>query len=234
MTVTTVNADAAWWRGYDNACYRAALDQGLAPIALRLAAAKIAFTVDQTGGFCMTIGVYLTEDGRHYIWVTNVHEGTEPGAAVDDLHWVVYRYYDPSTDDDYRYTELAASGTCREAATLIAAELAKEGAAVSPDVEGSEVLYRDAYAQGLSPMALHLAVDRIPFTVERPDGEATVLQIPLTPTTHLWVTAAENAHDPEDLRWRINLLGPITTDEAVAIITAARTKAEAEQPTSTP
>jgi hypothetical protein len=220
--------DADWWRGYDNACYYAALNQGLAPLALRLAAAKIPFRVEQTGGFCMTIGSYLTKDQSRYIWVTNVQEGIEPGTTVDDLRWYACQYHDVNADRNWR--ELTASGTCNEVATLIATELKGWGVDCSPDVEGSDELYRDAYAQGLAPMALRLALKGMPFTVERPDSDATVLQVPLTSSTHLWVTAEENADcvDPKGLRWRINLGSPVTTDEAIAILTYERGKVDAD------
>ncbi|MEV4806718.1 hypothetical protein AB0K18_42550, partial [Nonomuraea sp. NPDC049421] len=217
--ITTAYVDDAWWRGYDYACYRAALGQGLAPMALRLAAAKIPFWVEQTGGFCMTIGVGLTND--RYIWVTNARERIEPDTTVDDLRWYACEYRDdgPDVDRENTATELTDAGTCQETAAVIAEELRGSGVDdVTPDVEGSQTLYRDAYAQGLAPMAVSLTINRVPFTVERPDGDATVLQIPLTPETRLWVTSAGGAYtdETEELRWSINLGEPVTTAEALA------------------
>jgi hypothetical protein len=180
--VTRMQGDAARFERYNNSCYRAALHQGLAPIALRLAAANIPFTVDQTGGFCMTVGVYLTPDPDHYVWVTNVNEGVAPESTVDDQLWYVCRYFPEEQiqqDTLQPWTALAESGTTQAAARLIATELEKAGTAgVAPDVEGTEELFRDACTQGLAPMALRLTVERIDFTVQQPDNLATVLQIP--------------------------------------------------------
>jgi hypothetical protein len=89
--------------------------------------------------------------------------------------------------------------------------------------------WRAALRQGLAPMALRLALAGIAFTAERPDGDATVLQVPITPEAPLRVTAAEDVGpDVEDLRWRINLGEPVTTGEAMAIIHATRAKVSAD------
>lgn len=47
---------------YEEACFSAALEQGLAPISLRLSLAGIPHNVVQTGGFCMAVMVPLAGD----------------------------------------------------------------------------------------------------------------------------------------------------------------------------
>lgn len=182
--VVTVYEGEGWWKDYDNACHHAALHQGLAPIALRLAAANIPFTVDQTGGYCMAIGIYLTTDREHYIYVTNVAECIPDGATIDDLRWCVCRYFPEHDDFDEYWSPLAEGGTTEEATAAIAAELkALRTVGASPDVEGSEGVFRDAYAAGLAPMALSLAMLRVPFTVERTVGPCIALYVPLASGT---------------------------------------------------
>lgn len=217
-TIKSVVKSAEWWRGYDNGCYEAASDQGLAPIALRLAAARIPFTVEQTGGFCMTIGVYLTN--KHYIWVANTDEGIGPDATIDDLRWAAYRYND---DDWENPTELTESGTTEDTAAIIAREMKGWGVDATPDVEGSQDLFRDAYTEGLAPMTLRLGLSGIPVTVDRSHTYAPILRVPLTATTSMEV-AADGIDDAQDLRWRINRGNALTTADAVTIIRYERSK----------
>jgi hypothetical protein len=55
---------------YDDACRAAATDQGLDPLRAALDAAGIRHELEQTGGFCMTVGVYRHD--LRYLWATEV------------------------------------------------------------------------------------------------------------------------------------------------------------------
>lgn len=68
---------------YDEACERAATDQGLDPICDVLRGAGIPHTVDQTGGFTMCVNVPLVEGGTQYLYLT----------SEDDLV-LIGRYWD--------------------------------------------------------------------------------------------------------------------------------------------
>ncbi|GLX06720.1 hypothetical protein [Microbispora sp. NBRC 16548] len=205
--VTDVEVDAAWFEQYDRGCFYAAFHQGLAPIALRLAAAGIPFAIDQTGGYCMTIGVYLTSDREHWIWVNNPAECAEPGTPVDDLRWYAARYYPEHDDYPEHWAALVEGGTTEHVTAAIADRVrALRTAGAHPKVRDTETLFRDAYTAGLAPMALALATMRVPFTVERVVGLG--LRVPLTADTCLHVFAAADQtdeDDPDALRWNILL-----------------------------
>lgn len=56
---------------YTEACERAATDQNLDPISEELSRHGIPHYIDQTGGFCMVVRVPLSEDGKHYLYMTD-------------------------------------------------------------------------------------------------------------------------------------------------------------------
>lgn len=60
---------------YNEACYRAALDQGLVEIVGRLAVDGVRARIDQTGGFCMVAYVPL---GDRVIGITQDGAGIHP------------------------------------------------------------------------------------------------------------------------------------------------------------
>jgi hypothetical protein len=71
---------------YEDACYRAAVDQGLAEIVARLATQGVAATIEQTGGFCMVAYVIA---GRWRAQVTSEGAGAQPVTAESyDDGWV--------------------------------------------------------------------------------------------------------------------------------------------------
>lgn len=53
---------------YDEACKRAATDQGLDPVVAYLSEQRLPVTIEQTGGFCMVAAVY-SESGN-YAWIS--------------------------------------------------------------------------------------------------------------------------------------------------------------------
>lgn len=86
---------------YDAACRRAATNQGLDPIVSRLRAERIPAQIEQTGGFCMTVGIYheadMDEDGpRPYLWITTTSEW---GENADPDAWVVCEYQWDDSDE---------------------------------------------------------------------------------------------------------------------------------------
>ncbi|MBB2749244.1 UNVERIFIED_ORG: hypothetical protein FHR35_009157 [Microbispora rosea subsp. rosea] len=223
--VTEVEVDAAWFERYDRRCFHSAFNYGLAPIALRLAAAGIPFSVDQTGGFCMTVGVYLTKDREHWIWVNNPAECAEPGTPVDDLRWYACRYYPEHDDYVEHWATLIDGGTTEQVTAAIADQVrALRTAGAHPSVRDTEGLFRGAYTAGLAPMALALANARIPFTVERTFGACVELFVPLTAGTSLEVFAAEDQADEDDpdvLRWTILRCNEDDEEETVVTETAS-------------
>jgi hypothetical protein len=60
---------------YEEACYRAAVGQGLAEIVTRLATQGIAVTIEQTGGFCM-VAYFIT--GGMRVGITEESAGAQP------------------------------------------------------------------------------------------------------------------------------------------------------------
>jgi hypothetical protein len=71
---------------YEEACYRAAVDQGLAEIVTRLATQDVAATIEQTGGFCM-VGYVIAGGWR--VQFTSEGAGAQPATAESfDDGWV--------------------------------------------------------------------------------------------------------------------------------------------------
>lgn len=71
---------------YTEACYRAAVDQGLAEIVTRLATQDVAATIEQTGGFCMVAYVIA---GGWRAQITSEGAGAQPADAESfDDGWI--------------------------------------------------------------------------------------------------------------------------------------------------
>jgi len=71
---------------YEESCYRAAVDQGMAEIVTRLATQGVAATIEQTGGFCMVAYVIA---GGWRAQVTSEGAGAQPADAESyDDGWI--------------------------------------------------------------------------------------------------------------------------------------------------
>ncbi|WP_431921376.1 hypothetical protein [Nonomuraea jabiensis] len=152
------------------------------------------------------------------------------GLTLDELRPLVYRMLCEAVEEAERRD---ASDTAWRPKALA------DPAVVYPPVETTEDWYRAAHAEGLAPMALRLAVERIAFTAGRPPCGLLVLHIPITSTAFMWVTGAENALDADldDLRWHLWWYGPdeeesilgdtVSTEDAVELIAAELSEATA-------
>lgn len=80
---------------YQDACDRAATDQGLDPITAALESAGIPRYVDQTGGFCMTVNIPLREGSTHYMYAVDAvdHASGPEGWVSFGEYWDCEKLY---------------------------------------------------------------------------------------------------------------------------------------------
>ncbi|MEU6720384.1 hypothetical protein ABZ897_53790 [Nonomuraea sp. NPDC046802] len=142
------------------------------------------------------------------------------GLTLDQVRPIIYRALCGAIEASER----------REAATVHIIE----------PIPTTEEWYRDAFAEGLAPMTLRLAVEGIDFTVGQPACSATVIQISLKAPACMRVAGAETSPNAsmDDLRWHVwrydagedgpeIILGDtVTTGDAVDLIATELNKAK--------
>jgi hypothetical protein len=145
--------------------------------------------------------------------------------GLDELRPLVYRALDEAVEE----AELRDA----DQATVPPAP-----AVVYPRPETREDWYRGAYAEGLAPMALRLAIERIAFVAGRFPSGHLVLHIPVSSAAYIWISGAENtpADHLDELRWHLwwygadeeeDILGDtVTTEDAVNLVTSVLAKAK--------